>query len=739
MRALCLHGHFYQPPREHPWLGVVEPEVSAAPARDWNTRITAECYAPNAAARVLDAYGRLSDLVNTYEWTGFDFGPTLLNWLAPHAPGVLHALRHADAASRTRSGHGNAWAQAYGHAILPLSTPRDVRTQVRWGKRDFERRFGRSPEGMWLPEMAVDRTTLTALAEAGISLTMLAPHQARRIRPVGASEGAWRPVDAQALDTKQLYRCFPAPGLAVDVVFREAGLSEEVAFGPLLRDGAALVARLRAAVAAAGDGTIVTVAVDGETYGHHHPFGEMALAFALSTLAADREITLAGPATFRVRHPPTLEVEIAQGTSWSCPHGVERWREDCGCGVGPPASHAWRAPLRQAIDWLRDELADLYTVRGGEVLRDPWGARDRYIDCLLDGRVAEFLAAEGAGDLSASAVLQARRALELARHALFMQTSCGWFFDELTGVEPVLVLRHAARAIELARNLGRDYEDGLVARLAPARSNLAGRENGADLYRRVVLRARATPGRVAATAAMMQLIGHPPEVPGYTVRFSGRPAAERFVADAEVTEGATGAVATVPVVAERPPRGAVVCRVGEARFELADLFGGQRERALAALEEQAATAGDTRRTALVGVRPLVDQLLVAECPLPAGLAELLGWEGAEQIAAALDQAAPLAPLVPGVAELRRKGASFPAEWLARRLAAALETRLATLPEAAGEALLVLDLAAAAGVRLDLGPAQVQAFAVLRQDSPGGPTLAALRERLGIAPVTTAHS
>src|SRR6059058_2352571 len=299
VRALCLHGHFYQPPREHPWLGVVGPEASAAPDRYWNTRITRECYAPNAEARVLDGAGRLCDLVNCYEWTSFDFGPTLLSWLEPHAPEVFAALRRADVASQARTGHGNAWASAYGHPILPLSTPRDVRTQVRWGKRDFEHRFGRSPEGMWLPEMAVDRTTLTALAEAGISLTMLAPHQARRIRPVGAGESAWRPVEAHSLDTKQLYRCFPAPGLAVDVVFREAGLSEEVAFGPLLRDGAALVARLRAAVAAAGDGTIVTVAVDGETYGHHHPFGEMALAFALRALQEDAKLALVGPAAFR--------------------------------------------------------------------------------------------------------------------------------------------------------------------------------------------------------------------------------------------------------------------------------------------------------------------------------------------------------------------------------------------------------------------------------------------------------
>src|SRR5205823_5138947 len=324
---------------------------AAAPYRDWNARITAECYAPNTAARVFDSAARLRAVVNTYAWTSFDFGPTLLAWLAPRAPEVMAAVRGADAESRRRTGHGNAWAQAWGHAILPLSTPRDVRTQVVWGRRDFEHRFGRPPEGMWLPEMAVDRTSLAALEQAGSA-------------------------------------------------------------------------------------AILTVAGDGETYGHHHRFGEMALAFALRALGREAGITLAGPAAFRERHPPAFEVEIAEGTSWSCPHGVERWRADCGCRAGkePGWTQAWRLPLRQAIDSLRDELAAVYEVRAGDVLRDPWGARDRYVDCLLEpARTGAWLAAEASHALSAAGALQARRALELARHALLMQTSCGWFFDDLSG------------------------------------------------------------------------------------------------------------------------------------------------------------------------------------------------------------------------------------------------------------------------------------------------------------------
>ncbi|HLY38029.1 MAG TPA: DUF3536 domain-containing protein, partial [Candidatus Binatia bacterium] len=385
MRALVLHGHFYQPPREHPWLGVVEPERSAAPFRDWNARITAECYRPNAAARILDGGGRLRTVINTYEWTSFNFGPTLLTWLAAHAPDVVAGLRRADATSRIRTGYGNAWAQAYGHPILPLSTARDVRTQVLWGRRDFEHRFGRAPEGMWLPEMAVDRTALAALAAAGIGLTLLAPHQARRVRPLGGDADAWTAVTAETLDTHRLYRaCLPGGG-GVDVAFRDAGLSRDIAFGPLLGDGAGFAQRLRDASAGRADGTLLTVAVDGETYGHHHRFGEMALAFALRALQEDRALTLANPAAFRAAHPATHEVEIADDTSWSCAHGVERWRGNCGCRVGGPSdwSQAWRAPLRAAIDWLRDELAVLYESRATDLLRDAWGARDRYVECLL--------------------------------------------------------------------------------------------------------------------------------------------------------------------------------------------------------------------------------------------------------------------------------------------------------------------------------------------------------------------
>ncbi|HYR96005.1 MAG TPA: DUF3536 domain-containing protein [Candidatus Binatus sp.] len=737
MRALCLHGHFYQPPREHPWLGVVEPERSAAPYRDWNTRITAECYAPNAAARILDSTGRLRALVNNYEWTSFNFGPTLLAWLAPHAPDVLTALRAADAVSRTRTGHGNAWAQAYGHAILPLSTPRDVRTQVLWGRRDFEHRFGRSPDGMWLPEMAVDGTSLAALAEAGIGLTMLSPHQARRVRPLGATGSAWEPVTADTLDTRRLYRWVAPGGGHVDIVFRDASLSHDVAFGPLLGDGAALAGRLRAAIEEAGADGIVTVAVDGETYGHHHRFGEMALAFALRALRDERNVALAGPAAFRVRHAAGWEVEIAEGTSWSCVHGIERWRADCECRVGSPPdwSQAWRAPLRAAVDWLRDELAVLYATRAGEVLRDPWGARDRYVDCLLDpAGTAAWLAAEAGRALSAAATVEARRVLELARNGLLMQTSCGWFFDELTGIEPVQVLRYAARAIELGEALGARLERGFLERLEPARSNLVDRETGVALYRRAARGQAATPARVAATAAMLAVLDHPAEVPGYTVQFPVAPAAGRLAAAADVQEEATGSRATVPVVAERSPGGAPTCRVEARSFSLADVFGVQAELLLDGLAREAGVAA---LRGLEEVEPIVTPLLREDIALPRELAALLGWKAAQAIAEELRRGAvPIAQLVEIAGGARRRGAVFPREWLGRRIAGVLEERVGALPGGAEDALALLDLAKAADVRIDLGRSQVLAFTWWHSSRPAidsDPALAVLRDRLGIAP------
>lgn len=742
VRAVCVHGHYYQPPREHPWLGVVEPEPSAAPDRDWNVRITRECYRPAAAARILDGDGRLQDLVDVYEWSSFDVGPTLLAWLGPHAPDVLAAMRQADAASRARTGHGNAWGQPYVHAILPLCRPDDVRTLVHWGRRDFVHHFGREPEGMWLPEMAVDRASLQALAEADVALTMLAPHQARRVRPLDGGDDAWRDVTAATLDTRRLYRVRLEHGRAIDVMFRDATLSAEVAFGQLLTDGATLAARLRANLAAAEGPVLVGVAVDGETYGHHHRFGEMALAFALRALAEDPGISVVGPAAFRAAHPPIDEVEIADDTSWSCSHGIERWRADCGCRGSdiPGWTQAWRTPLRGAIDWLTATLAATYRAAASEVLRDPDGARDRLIQVILDPSADEsFLAAEAVRPPTPAAAVQARRALAMARHALFMQTSCGWFFDELSGIEPVLVLRHAARAIELAAALGQRLEDDFVQRLEPARSNVPEEGSGADVWRRHVRPVRVDPPRVATTGALLAVLGEVAEVPGHAVDLPADFAADGAARPVRVVELATGAATTVDVVATRvAPEAAPVCRAGDLAVGVGDLLPTQRERVLGHLGRATAEAARAGRRAAVGAsRAVLQPLLDGDLLVPVPLAELYGREEAEAIAAAVrEEPLRLGPVERRVAALRRRGLALPTAWLATQLEGALVERLAGLPGTAGDVAAVLDLATAAGVALDLLRARIallswwkRADGEVRRDA----TLTALCDRLGVAP------
>jgi alpha-amylase/alpha-mannosidase (GH57 family) len=736
---VCLHGHFYQPPREDPWLGVVEPQASAAPDHDWNARVTRECYKPMAAARVLDGRGRLQDVVDLYEWLSFNVGPTLLAWMQDAAPDLLAAIRRADAAGLARTGQGNAWAQVYGHPILPLSTPRDAATQVRWGRRDFEHRFGRAPEGMWLPEMAVDVKSLSALADAGISLTLLSPHQARRVRPIGSDAGSWGQVTPATLDTGRLYRCSLPEGRTIDVVFRDAALSHDLSFGDALRDGARLAERLAAGVRGDED-ALLTVAVDGETFGHHHRFGEMALAFAVRALRRDPDLLLCGPAAFRARVPVTHEVEIVPETSWSCPHGIERWRHDCGCHTGgqPGWTQAWRSPLRQAIDWLRDELAVVYETRAIELVRDPWGARDRYVDCLLDpSRTAAFLTTEAGRRLSPGENVMARRCFELARHALLMQTSCGWFFDDLAGLEPIQVLRHAARAVELAGMLGRRLEDGFVARLEPARSNRAAEGNGADVWRRHVRRHAATPARVAGTSALLAMLRQDTRLPGYEVAFSSEPTGNVFEAEVRVVERATEAATTLDVKVERVGGGAPWCEAGGERFTLDDLFGVQRERLLAAVtRETSQGARDGRAETLAHVRPLLEPLLAGEGPLPPELALLLGWHEADAIATALEASSvPVAQTIERVTALRARGVTFPGEWLAGRLARVLEDRVGALPGGAADALALLDLAAAAGAELPAGAAQVRVLE-WRRDAPpavrADPVVVALCERLRLA-------
>lgn len=513
-RYIVIHGHFYQPPRENPWLEAVEVQDSAAPDHDWNVKVTAQCYAPNSAARRVDGDNRILDVVNNYEKISFNVGPTLFAWLAREAPEVYRKIVDADRASvRARGGHGNAIAQVYNHMILPLASRRDKVTQVRWGIEDFRARFGREPEGMWLPETAVDDETLEVLAEAGITFTVLAPHQARRVRPAG--DEAWTAADVH-LDSRRPYRWRGPRGLELAIFFYDDEISRGIAFGDLLERGEQLVARLRTGFDAADDRPqLVHGATDGESYGHHRRFGDMALAAALEQLETEDAVVLTNYGAFLAVAPPTHEVQVQEQTSWSCVHGIERWRSDCGCRLRADLHQRWRGPLREAFDWLRDQIDPFFEARAGALLKDPWGARDDYVRVLIDRGpepLEAFLARHQRVALDGPARLEVRRLLEMQRNRLLMYTSCGWFFDELSAIEPVQVLRYAAMAMQYMRDLGGgDLEPGFVRRLEAAPSNAPDFGDGGGVYRRLVKPAVVDLRRVVAHYAITGLFDEHPE------------------------------------------------------------------------------------------------------------------------------------------------------------------------------------------------------------------------------------
>ncbi|MEM6995512.1 MAG: DUF3536 domain-containing protein [Myxococcota bacterium] len=500
MRHLCIHGHFYQPPRENPWLESVELQDSAYPFHDWNERIAAECYGANAASRILDEDGWIVGIVNNYKRISFNFGATLLAWMEHARPDVYRRILAADVASRERfSGHGSALAQAYNHSILPLCTPRDRVTQVRWGIADFVARFGRRPEGMWLPETAVDTPTLEALAAEGIAFTLLAPHQAARVRPRG--DKGWHDVSGARVDPRRPYQCRLPSGRSIALFFYDGPVSSAVAFEHLLSNGDKFKDRLTGAFDARDEPQLVHIATDGESYGHHHRHGNMALAYALQEIEADPGVTLTNYGEFLDKHPPTWEVEIAENTSWSCAHGIERWRSDCGCCTGgrPDWNQRWRAPLRAALDFLAERIAAVYEAEGPPLLRSIWEARDAYADVILDRSpraLDRFFETHAAGPLSADDRTRALRLLEMQRQSLLMYTSCGWFFDELSGIETVQILRYAGRAIQLVVEVGgEDLGPEFARRLAEARSNLPEHGDGARLFAQLV-----TPKRIDLSA-----------------------------------------------------------------------------------------------------------------------------------------------------------------------------------------------------------------------------------------------
>ncbi len=487
---LCIHGHFYQPPRENPWLQVVELESSALPFHDWNHKITRECYAPNAWARIHTSNGRILRLMNNFGLISFDMGPTLISWIEGEYPELYEKILEADRIAQLRfDGHGSAMAQVYNHIIMPLANHRDKLTQVRWGVRDFEHRFKRRPEGMWLSETAVDTETLEVLAEAGIRFTILSPFQAMKIRPIGAGKAGWKEVLGGLIDISQPYRIFLPSGRHIDCLFYHAGLSKAIAFEGALASGENVLKEASLALfKKGGENPIVCIATDGESYGHHFKFGDLALAWMLEH-SKEMNLTLTVPGQYLERFPPKWEVVLVEPSSWSCAHGVRRWEEDCGCSLSqrPEWNQRWRRPLRDGLNWLRDRCAEIFEREVGRVIKDPWLLRDQYVELLLTHGIGEgetWQALMGLEPPQRSMVL---RLLEAQRMCLFMFTSCAWFFDDIAGLEAVQVMKYALRAIELCGPYSEiDLLKGLLLYLSRARPNDPRFQDGAEVFDRLV-------------------------------------------------------------------------------------------------------------------------------------------------------------------------------------------------------------------------------------------------------------
>ena len=499
-RFLCVHGHFYQPPRENPWTGEIDLQTSAHPFHDWNERITAECYGPNAALRLPNADGLRVESPSNYSRMSFNFGPTLLAWLEGRAPEVYEAILAADKESRERfSGHGSALAQAYNHMILPLANRRDRQTQVLWGIRDFEHRFRRSPEGMWLPEAAVDLETLEVLAEHGIRFTILSPQQAARTREIGSTD--WGDVRYGRIDSRFSYETRLPSGNRIGLFFYDGPLSHAVAFGELERGGENLARRFAALFSEGAEPQLVHIATDGETYGHHHRYGDVALAAAFDAIESQGVARLTNYGEFLTKYPPAREVEILENTSWSCAHGVGRWTDDCSCRTVPHPgwNQAWRAPLREALDWLRDALIPRYEEKGREIFKDPWQTRDHAIVIVLDPsarNVEEFLRRHAVRPLGEAEKETALALLEMQHYAMLMYTSCGWFFDDPSGLETRQILQYAARTLQICEEVFGDcLEEPFLDRLERAKSNVPESRDGRRIYAELVPPAAAAQSR----------------------------------------------------------------------------------------------------------------------------------------------------------------------------------------------------------------------------------------------------
>jgi alpha-amylase/alpha-mannosidase (GH57 family) len=503
-RYLVIHGHFYQPPRENPFSGSIALQPSASPYPNWNVRINKECYSPNARGRIMDSCGRIRKIVNNYRRLSFNIGPTLLNWLRDEDPETLSLIVEADKqGAALNGGHGPALAQVFNHIIMPLANSADKRTQVLWGIEHFKHAFHRFPEGMWLAETAVDTESLAIMAQEGIKFTILSQGQIEAIRPLSDRSAPFRKLDS-AVDPRQPYRVFWGSGRNdyIDVFVYDGPVSREIAFENLLRDGQIFLNRIELAF---GNNyqdhrpRLVNLATDGESYGHHFQFGEMALSWLFDQLtstlmSASDPIIPTNYGAFLELFPPIAEAKIIENTSWSCAHGVERWRSDCGCHTGGESywNQRWRTPLRDGLNWLRNQLIEVFETSCRPILKDPWRARDKFVSVLNSDYGKEqmdaFLDKQGSGSLTDSEKLLILKQMEAQLMSLYMFTSCGWFFDDLTGLEPLQNLRYASRAIALCQDLTKvDLTEGLLIFLRQAKPNDPDYPTGQEVWDKLVV------------------------------------------------------------------------------------------------------------------------------------------------------------------------------------------------------------------------------------------------------------
>jgi len=514
IKYICIHGHFYQPPRENAWLEEIQNQVSAAPFNNWNERINYECYAPNRAARILNNSGQIREIVNNYENISFNIGPTLISWMEENdMPSYLEIIEADKKSVKSNNGHGNAMAQIYNHIIMPLANAEDKLTQVRWGIYDFESRFGRKPEGMWLSETAVDTATLEVLSSEGILFTILAPRQLAAIRKMG--ENDWVDINESNIDTTHPYKVLLPSGNQINIFFYDGVISQKVAFDGILNDGEVFANAFIQAGENVPDNALINIATDGESYGHHHHYGEMALSSCIEHINKNPNFIITNYGNYLALFPPTFEARIHENSSWSCYHGVERWRSDCGCNTGghPGWNQQYRKPLRDGLYWLRDELTKVFLSKGAAVFKDLMAAKHDYISVVLNRNttfVKNFLQKHLKEAFEEELGMNALKLLEMERHANLMFTSCGWFFDEISGLETVQILQYARRAVTHAEYFGATIEHDFRKKLELIPSNLPEFQNGRHVYESMVLTSEIRLEQVAMHISVLSIFERVP-------------------------------------------------------------------------------------------------------------------------------------------------------------------------------------------------------------------------------------